>query len=1144
MRRESGILILSATDLSNFLNCQHRTALEIGEALGKRRRPAWNDPLLEALFARGVEHERKYVASLRAAGKTIIDLTDTKVRSDALVATLEAMRSGTEVIVQGALGSERWYGRPDVLLRVAEASALGDWGYEIADTKLAIETRAGTILQVGLYCDLLANVQGRPPEHFYVVTPDGQAPVKRYRSNEYAAYFRLLRRQLEAAVLVDEEALAATHYPEPIEHCDVCPWTSECSHKRRQEDHLSLVAGITRVQRTELRSHDIKTMAALAHTPIPFPFRPTRGSIESYVRVREQARVQVRARELQASVFELIQPVEPGKGLTRLPAPSAGDLFFDIEGDPFAGENGREYLFGIASLAEGGHTYTARWALNEADEATAFNDVISTIMDAWAAHPEMHVYHYAPYEPAALKRLMGRFAQCEKDIDTLLRGERFVDLYAVVRQGLRAGVERYSIKSLEPLFAFARQVPLLDANRSLRVMEQALEMDVASLITPEVRQTIQGYNEDDCVSALRLRNWLETLRSELEAQGQAIPRPHVKEGEASEKVNEREQRVAELRARLLDGVPLDRGNWSPDQNALWILAYLLDWHRREDKAVWWEYFRLLELAEEDLFDEPQAIAGLEFVERVEMVLSKKGKPTGSVVDSYRYPIQEMEVRGGDELKLRTEEKWGDVVRVSRVEHFIDVRKGPRMADVHPTSAFEHKYISTEVMEDAIFAIGVAIARREPATLAMRLLRAEPPATGTSEFARRQGERTVDFAVRTGLDLVDSVLAIQGPPGAGKTFTGAEMICALVGAGRRVGVTATGHAVIRNLLDAVAERTDTLRRSDIRLGHKVDEPENAEDPVLEFKDNEPALNALQSGKVNVLGGTPWLWSRPEFAKSVDVLFVDEAGQMSLANVLAVSQAARNIVLLGDQQQLEQPKKGTHPEGVGVSALQHILGANLTMPERLGVFLDETWRLSPAIASFTSEVFYEGRLRSKPGLERQRLVGTPFAGSGLWTLDVAHQGNRNASDEEVHVVDNLVTTLLASGSRWVDELAVEHQIQGDDILVVAPFNAQVARLAERLTPRGIKIGTVDKFQGQEAPVVIYSMATSQPEDAPRGLEFLYSMNRLNVATSRARCAVFIVANPQLYEPDCRTPRQIRLANALCRYRELATAMTEEA
>jgi uncharacterized protein len=1142
MRQEAGTLNLSATDLANFLNCRHRTALEIGEARGKRQRPAWADPMLEALFARGREHENHYVSSLRAAGKVVTDLSAIATRDDALAATLDAMRTGAEVIAQGALASGRWYGRPDVLLRVDATSALGAWSYEVADTKLAIETRAGTILQLGVYCELLSAIQTFYPEYFYVVVPDANEPVRAHRVNRYSAYFRLLRRRLETFLEGDDDARVTDNYPEPVEHCDVCAWLQVCAQKRRADDHLSLVAGITRIQRNELRTQAINTLVDLAETPLPLTFTPRRGAQVSYVRVREQARLQLAARSTNQPVFELLQPIEPGKGLCRLPEPSPGDLFLDLEGDPFAGDAGREYLFGLVSLNNQGQPlYQARWALTMAEEAAAFDEVVSLIMGAWANHPGMHVFHYAPYEPGAMKRLMGRFARRGQDIDALLRGGRFVDLYAVVRQGLRAGVERYSIKSLEPLYGFERSVSLLDANRSLRAMEQALELDRTGLMTDEVRDTIQRYNQDDCMSALGLRDWLESLRSNLVANGQDVPRPPPEESETSENVTVREQRIAALRAKLLQGVSPEPRSRNADQQARWLLAYVLDWHRREDKAGWWEYFRLRDLPEEDLFDEPRALGGLEFIARVEAIISKKGKPTGSVIDRYRFPIQEVDIRRGAELKLKTEEKLGDVVHVDRAERTIDIRKGPSMALVHPTSAFEHKYVNADVIEDAICAIGEGVVGGDADPLAIRLLRAEPPSTTSGTFTKGRGEAEVDFAVRTGGDLAETVLAIQGPPGAGKTFTGAKMISTLVAQGKRIGVIATGHSVIRNLLDAVLDLSARCGSPDITLGHRVDEGGAHGHRVTEFADNATALAALQSGHVNVLGGTAWLWSRPEFAKSVDVLFVDEAGQMSLANALAVTRAARSIVLLGDPQQLAQSKKATHPDGVGVSALQHMLGSAKTISFDRGIFLPETWRLAPSIAAFTSEMFYEGRMRSKPGLERQRLAGSAFAGAALWAIDVNHEGNRNASDEEVDAVDRLVRALLAPGSAWIDESGKEDQISGGDVLVVAPFNAQVGRLAERLEPQGVSVGTVDKFQGQEAPVVIYSMATSSPEDAPHGLEFLYSLNRFNVATSRARAAVFVVANPHLFEPDCRTPRQIELANAVCRYRELATIVT---
>ena len=235
---------------------------------------------------------------------------------------------------------------------------------------------------------------------------------------------------------------------------------------------------------------------------------------------------------------------------------------------------------------------------------------------------------------------------------------------------------------------------------------------------------------------------------------------------------------------------------------------------------------------------------------------------------------------------------------------------------------------------------------------------------------------------------------------------------------------------------------------------------------------------------------------------------------------------------------EPQRGAHPEGAEVAALVHILGGRKTIPNESGLFLDETWRLHPAICRFTSEVFYEGRLHARSGLERQVLTGVaPFDGSGLWVVPVSHEGNQNSSPEEVDAVEGVVETLLRSGASWTDDKGKLHPMAPSDVLVVAPYNAQVALLEGRLSARGIRAGTVDRFQGQEAPVVIYSLTTSSPEDAPRGMEFLYSLNRLNVATSRARCACILVANPRLFEPECHSPQQMRLANALCRYAELA-------
>jgi uncharacterized protein len=1058
------------------------------------------------------------------------------------------MQRGADVIVQAALAVDRWLGYADILRKVSsESPVLGAWSYEVHDTKLSRETRGGTLLQLCVYTELVGELQGLTPACFHVVTPLG---TERYRFDEFGAFYRQTKARFLDFVNAGAGGDIPPTYPDPVEHCDVCRWSSRCNARRRKDDHLSLVAGLGHQHEIELDRHEVRTLAALARLPLPLEFKPRRGSIDTYERLREQARLQAEQRESGRPTYELLS-LEPGFGLMNLPEPRPGDLFLDLEGDPFArpvtgihpGESGREYLFGLLREDPGGAPYTPRWAFTDSDEKDAFEATMAGIMEALEADPSIHIYHYGAYEPAAFKRLMGRYAACEPELDRLLRGRRFVDLYAIVRQAIRAGVEHYSIKDLEPFYEFRRAVALDEAGDKRRLVEVALEMNDLAAVTGDIRAAVEGYNRDDCRSLVELQRWLETLRAQRIANGDDIPRPPLEHGEASEKVSDRQERVNDLRARLLAGVPADANGRTPDEQAKYLLAYLLDWHYREDKVGWWEYYRLLELSDEELLDEADAVSGLEYVERAGLVRGKNGKPTGSVIDRYRYPPQECEIRPRAKLKLRDETRIGIVAAVDRRARTIDLRKGPTNSEVHPSSAFEHDQVPVEQVAEALFRLGQLVADRGiesiPSAARDLLFRS----TGRGVVPAPDSPPVTEYAVRRVGDLGDTTLPIQGPPGSGKTFTGARMICALVEEGKRVGVTATSHKVIRTLFDAVAKEAKKLGL-EIRLGEKVTEPSDEPAAVAEFEDNESAFAALMERRVDVLGGTAWLWAREEFAGSVDVLFIDEAGQMSLANALAVSQAAASMVLLGDPQQLEQPQKGSHPDGVDASALDHVLGGHDTMPADRGLFLPVSWRLAPEICQFTSEIFYERKLKARDGLERQRVKGSRrFDGAGLFVVDVDHDGCRSASDEEAAVVSAIAGELVEPGVIWIDGQGDEHQMTASDIVVVAPYNAHVGRLQDRFAAasrllESVRIGTVDKFQGQEAPVVIYSMATSRPDDAPRGMEFLYSLNRLNVATSRAKCVCILVASPRLFDPECKTPRQMRLANALARYLELAS------
>ena len=1135
-------LLFFATDLTNFLGCRHLTALERLAAHNLAKRPFFDDPMLDILRERGRQHEQAYVQRLAQSRRNVVEID----RRDpgAFNATLAAMRAGADVIVQARLEHGSWAGWPDVLLRVDSKSLFGSWRYEPVETKLATETRGATLIQLCLYGDLLAELQGSVPEFLRVVVPDADFEPESYRFEEFRAYFRLVRRNFEAELHrpLPESVEAAVPYPEPVAHCEICNWYPKCARRWAEDDYVSLVAGIKKTQRKELAAWGITTLAGLAQIPLPLSRKPRQGSVAAFERLREQARLQFEARVTGKPTYELL-PIEQGHGLTALPAPSPLDIFLDLEGDRQAEKGGIEYLFGYALRETNGLPhYEGVWALSPAEEKAAFEQLIDLIVERRLRDPGMHVYHYAPYEPTAMKRLMGQYATRADELDDMLRAKVFVDLYSVVRKGLRAGVESYSIKELEPFFGLVREVDLRQATRHLRAVEYAIAIKNSASLTPEIREAVRSYNRDDCLSALGLRDWLEALRAQEEQRlGAPIPRPSSPEVQLTEKLEDRLARIRAVSKTLTAGIPIERNR---EQEAQWILAQLLEWHRREDKVDWWEFYRLNDMTDDELLDERAGIAGLQFEHRIETTTR------GVVVDRYQFPPQDTDFEEHDEAFEPGGEKPARVAKVEAIdiEHrTIDLRKGVARADHHPKALFKHDYVNNPDAVNALLRLGefvrdYGINGPGPFRAARDLLLRLNPRLAQKSTLRTPGEPTVACARRVVLALDRSVLAIQGPPGTGKTFTGARMILDLVRAGKKVGVSAVSHKVIRNLLDEIV-RAAVEEKTHVRCMHRVsDKSRTPATGIDEETDAGKAVTKILNHDYNVVGGTAWVWSKEDLAEAIDVLVVDEAGQMSLADVLACAQATKNLVLLGDPQQLEQPQKASHPEGSELSALEYFLEGHETMPEERGLFLGETWRLHPSICAYTSGQFYEGKLTPHPSLAQQILSGpTPFAGTGLFYVPVLHEGNQNSSPEEAEHVAKIVNSLVASGVTWTNRHGETMPTSLNDILIVAPYNAQVSEIAERIAEA--RVGTVDKFQGQEAPVVIYSMGTSSPEDAPHGMEFLFSRHRLNVATSRARCVCILVGNPELFEPECQTPEQMRMANAFCRYLELARSIADE-
>ena len=1185
MQLIDGEPVFSATDLVGFLACEHLTALERAALAGLVKRPIRADPELDLIRKRGLQHEARYLDELRAGGGNgVVEIKriDDEDRGDQIRRqadeTIAAMASGADVVFQATFFDGRWLGYADFLLRVESPERPSVWGlyhYEVADTKLARHVKASAVLQICSYVEQLERIQGVRPESMHVVLGGSARETAKLRVDDYMAYYRTAKRRFTESVLGTDAAPAeapayppARTYPEPVDHCDVCRWAELCVKRRRDDDHLSLVAGITSRQRASLGTREIDTVERLAAAPLPFDPPLDGSSATSIERVREQARIQVEGRATAPRlIYELLvpregEPIEPERGLATLPEPDPGDLFLDLEGDPYALDDGVDYLFGVLDV-EG--LFTPIWSFDPAapaevtlaGEKAGFERLMDLLTERLDRFPEMHVYHYAPYEPTALKRLMGRHATREDEVDRLLRGGVLVDLFRAVRQSMRASVESYSIKRIEPLYDFVRDVPLKDAGSSIVAFEQWLELGEGDRPASAILDDIAAYNRDDVRSTLVLRDWLETLRAELAtATGQLVPRPAPVSPEAPVATAASDARVQEVAETLTTGVPDDPAARSEGQQAAWLLAQLLSWHRREGKVAFWEFFNRMGMDDAELTADKGALGPLE----VEGPIGEPWKPTPKSklrqTWRYRFAPQDYDIGSRSELydpslhQAQPEAKWSAwrvrarLLEINDAHGTLDLTWPPDAEPPHPDALVPLDIFNDKEQRAALLALGEWVAPNGvdadgPWRAGRDLLLRRAPRCGQGDGSplRIGDESGLDAACRLVVGLRESTLAIQGPPGSGKTYTGARMVVRLLHEGKRVGISAMSHKVITNFLNEVLHAADGI--VEVSAAQKVSEgtARAAHEQVRHVESNGQVQDGLASGAFNVAAGTVWLWSAEKSQEMVDVLFVDEAGQMSLANVLAMARSARSIVLLGDPQQLDQPLQGSHPPGADRSALAHLLGEHDAMPEHLGLFLEHTWRLHPAVNAFTSEAFYEGKLHSRPSLENQRLHGpAPMQGAGVRLVKADHTGADSLSAEEAHQVAALVRALVESGSTWVDRDGVERPVGYPDILVVAPYNAQVGAIAALLPPDA-RVGTVDKFQGQEAPVSIYSMTSSSPEDAPRGMSFLYSRNRLNVATSRARCVAVVVAEPALLRVRARTPEQMRLANALCQFAEMA-------
>ncbi len=1161
---DSGRLVISASDLRTAAACEFALVRELDAVLGRASRVAADDdPMAARVIALGNEHEQTELRRLARAhpgrvvqfqrpGYSPTDLTRAHAQ------TLEALRSDAEVVYQATFFDGGFVGHADFLERT-------DDGWLVSDTKLARTESVPALLQIAAYASLLREA-GVPTAPFARLVV-GSGEVRDFALDDIVPVYLARRARLDALLFEHRASDGPARWGDPswlaCGRCEVCEPEVEAARD------LLLVAGVRAPTRRRLLDAGVSTIDELAVRVEPVA--DVRAA--TLHRLREQARLQLEQERDPAGGVR--SEVTDPETLRRMPRPSPGDVFFDFEGDPLWSERGSrtwglEYLFGIVEVDTGEPVFRTFWAHDREAEKQALVGFVTWLNERRQAWPDLHVYHYAAYETAALLRLAARHGVCEDEVDQLLREGVFVDLYAVVRSAIRVSQRSYSIKKLEPLYMEARDAAVTNAADSIVVYHQFMAARDAERHDEAARliDEIAVYNRDDCVSTWMLRDWLLAQQASAGAAGPDDAPVAGAEAGAAQTPGEQRLALMRLEALLRDRVagvkPHER---SAEQQAVALVASSVLFHAREDKPVWQAHFERLRLPVGDW----RSSEGVFLVEGGEVlrqwhtpprarssrrVLRLEGEPmrgiplSPGVRVSTVYPDPPPDgittlpghanaCSGAGVTVLEAQEGTASNGRLHQTLVVEELQ--PKVACEHddlPVGLVPSGVLRTRPIDDALAEVAqrvVDAGDELPRSAGIDLLvRRLPRLRGAAALPPVGVGRTrhVDAVRAALLATDDSYLAVQGPPGTGKTYVAAHVIAGLVlEHGWAVGVTSQGHKAIENVLRAVVAAGVPAQR----VGKSTRDPDGATWTVLDKADDLGAFAAAhaRAGRGYVVGGTAWdLTNTKRVGRGqLDLVVVDEAGQFSLAKTLACSVAGDRLLLLGDPQQLPQVSQGIHPDPVDASALGWLIGDEPVLPAQLGYFLETTWRMHPALTAPVSRLSYAGKLRSETTVTAARALDG--IDPGLHVRLVDHHDNSTWSPQEAVVVRDLVHDLL--GRTWHDP--AERDAAGapvrprplgpTDVIVITPYNGQVGQLRRTLDDAGladVPVGTVDKFQGQEAAVAIVSMAASSHSDVSRGMGFLLDRHRLNVAISRGQHCAFVVRSSVLTDFAPRTPTEL--------------------
>lgn len=1122
------------------------------------------DSMLDLLASKGNIHERQYLEILKeefgAANVAVIE----RDNATSAIQTMEAMQAGYDVIFQAYLQREEFKGYADFLVKREGQSLLGKYYYEAWDTKLSRTTKPYFIVQLCCYSWMLELTQGRLPDEVVVVL--GNKTKERVRIAAYFSYFQNLRRKF----LTAQENFGSdwSNMPDPVSCNDYGAWGSYAKQLIEASDSLGLVANIRKSQIKKLIDSGINTLSELAKTDLS----NTKGiASETLYKLRAQAAIQLESRGRDKPQFKILE-INKGKGLSALPPRSELDVFFDIEGHPLI-EGGLEYLWGVSyydTQKSRGNKYAFKdwWGHDQEQEKLAFEGFIDWAYQRWQEDSDMHIYHYATYEITAITKLSSRYQTRQEEVVELLKNSVFVDLYKIVKNGLLIGEPKYSIKNVEHLYRGKRTTDVANGGDSIVFYENWREeggtekwatqkngfqawVDNSDQFDwkawPDLKQ-IRDYNIDDCESTLELVDWLRVQQRENNITFSLGTDEQIEEAEKTDKQVANEQKRQELikRQQKLVNDFEDDFTLKQDSQAK-LLVSLLHFYDRERKPKVRIYLERLEKNDEDLFDDDTVVHNITDIK----IQLEQGKLHCKAIYNLDQPIRKDKIKSAtikDTATKVSKVTFNDLDAHHGEIEFVLNAEGQEALHISPLSLLgDEERINTEKLENRLCEITEQYFESKPRNLSKvleTLINQANPRFKNAQLLPVNREiypNDSDYSeaiLKSVNGMDETCLCIQGPPGAGKTTTAKQVIKALISDGKRIGIMSNSHAAIMNLLEPlVRELPDTAIAKIGGYGTQAEFQEkiNLEDfPAFQYRPSMTFTKTSPYAEFQIVGATVYGFANDlAYGDPVDYLFVDEASQVALANLVAVSGATKNVILMGDQMQLEQPIQGSHPGDAGASALEYMLKGHAVIPDDKGIFLERTFRMHPAVCQPLSEIVYEGKLQADDKNKHQAIiVETPCLitkKNGILAVSVSHDGNTQSSEEEVVIVQQLIDELKTG--RFINKDKESKPITDNDILVVAPYNMQVNLLKEKLT--GIRnIGTIDKFQGQEAPVVIISIGASDVEDSPRGLDFIFDINRLNVAISRAKALAIVVSNKSLDQCTVGSLSQMEKVGFFCK------------